>query len=94
MAKEHKEFLTGLNRLHVMHHAGQGELYGLCMMKELGRGYRVSPARFIPCCMSSRSPAACPPAQSSISGDKKGHEALNFAKDKVREVFGALIEAR
>jgi hypothetical protein len=35
VAKEHTEFLTSLNRLHVMHHAVQGELYGLCMMKEL-----------------------------------------------------------
>jgi hypothetical protein len=27
-------------------------------------------------------------ARSGALGDKKGHEALNFAKDKVREVFG------
>jgi DNA-binding PadR family transcriptional regulator len=49
VAKEHKEFLTSLNRLHVMHHAVQGELYGLCMMKELKRhGYRVSPGTLYP----------------------------------------------
>ena len=66
----------------------EGELYGLCMMKELKRhGYRVSPGTLYPLLHVLQ-------RNRLDRAKKKGQEALNFAKDKVREVCGALIEAR
>jgi hypothetical protein len=41
---EHQELLSGLVRLHVLHHAAEGDLYGNWMIEELaGHGYKISP---------------------------------------------------
>jgi len=41
---EHHDLFSGLIRLHVLHHAAEGELYGAWMIEELARhGYRLSP---------------------------------------------------
>jgi PadR family transcriptional regulator PadR len=40
---ENRELYGGLVRLHVLHHAAEGPLYGLSMIEELARhGYRLS----------------------------------------------------
>ena len=45
----HQELLGGLIRLHVLHHAVEGEVYGHWMIEELARhGYRVSPGTLYP----------------------------------------------
>ena len=37
---EHKEILVGFIRLHVLHHAAEGDLYGQWMIEELSHdGY-------------------------------------------------------
>jgi len=37
---EHRELLSGLVRLHILHHAAEGDLYGQWMIEELKRhGY-------------------------------------------------------
>lgn len=39
---EHQELLSGLIRLHVLHHAAEGDLYGHWMIEELAHhGYRI-----------------------------------------------------
>ena len=46
---EHQELLSGFIRLHVLHHAAEGDLYGQWMIEELARhGYRVSPGTLYP----------------------------------------------
>ena len=46
---EHQELLAGLVRLHVLHHAAEGPLYGLWMIEELKRhGYSLSPGTLYP----------------------------------------------
>ena len=41
-ATKHQEFLTGLIRLHILHHAVEEEIYGHWMIEELARhGYRT-----------------------------------------------------
>ncbi len=41
---EHHDLLSGLVRMHVLHHAAQEEIYGAWMIEELaGHGYRLSP---------------------------------------------------
>jgi DNA-binding PadR family transcriptional regulator len=46
---DHRDLLSGFIRLHILHHAAEGELYGLWMIEELGRqGYRMSPGTLYP----------------------------------------------
>ena len=101
--EEHKEFLTGLIRLHILHHAVQGELYGQWMMEELRRhGYRISPGTLYPLLhalqrkgyLKSRMQGVGRRARRLYRATKKGHKALEFAKGKVRELFVELIEGR
>jgi PadR family transcriptional regulator PadR len=100
---EHQEFLSGLIRLHVLHHALDGDLYGHWMIEELGRhGYRVSPGTLYPMLhalerkgyLKSRTQGTGRRARRLYRATKKGRNTLAFAKDRVRELFGELIEGR
>src|SRR6202795_1029649 len=43
------DLYSGLLRLHVLHHAAEGPIFGLGMMEELARhGYRISPGSLYP----------------------------------------------
>lgn len=100
---KHQEILSGLIRLHVLHHAVEGELYGHWMLEELGRhGYRMSPGTLYPMLhalerkgyLKSRTKGIGRRARRLYRATKKGRDALAFAKDRVRELFGELIEGR
>jgi PadR family transcriptional regulator, regulatory protein PadR len=44
-----RDLYSGLMRLHVLHHAVQGPIFGLGMIEELARhGYRISPGSLYP----------------------------------------------
>ncbi len=46
---KHQELLKGLIRLHILHHAAEGEFYGQWMIDELARhGYTLSPGTLYP----------------------------------------------
>src|SRR6266567_2882464 len=46
---EDRDLYSGLIRLHVLHHAVEGPIFGLGMVEELGRhGYRISPGTLYP----------------------------------------------
>jgi DNA-binding PadR family transcriptional regulator len=46
---DHRDLLSGFIRLHILHHAAEGELYGQWMIEELARhGYRLSPGTLYP----------------------------------------------
>lgn len=46
---EHHDLLSGLVRLHVLHHAAEEPIYGQWMIDELARhGYRLSPGTLYP----------------------------------------------
>lgn len=46
---EHHDLLAGLIRLHVLHHAAKGEIYGQWMIEELGHhGYKLSAGTLYP----------------------------------------------
>ena len=48
---EHRELFAGLIRLHVLHHAAKGEVYGQWTMEELGAtGIGSVPEPSIRCC--------------------------------------------
>jgi hypothetical protein len=52
---DHREFVSGFIRLHILHHASQEPLVGYWMIEELRRhGYEMSPGRFIRCCIACK----------------------------------------
>jgi hypothetical protein len=47
-----RDLCSGIMRLHVLHHAMEGPIFGLGMVEELARhGYRISPGT-LHCCMA------------------------------------------
>jgi len=97
---EHQELLTGLVRLHILHHAAEGELYGQWMIEELGRhGYRMSPGTLYPLLhglerkgyLESRRARAGRSVRRLYRATPLGQAALEEAKDKVRELFREIL---
>ncbi len=100
---KHRELLIGLVRLHILHHAAAGEVYGQWIIEELGRhGYRLSAGTLYPLLhsleargyLSSRQERAGRSVRRLYRATPLGREALALAKDKVRELFGELVEGR
>ena len=95
--------LAGLVRLHILHHAVEGELYGDWMIEELRRhGYRISPGTLYPMLhalerkgyLKSRTQGVGRRARRLYRATKKGREALHLSRGRVRELFGELVERR
>jgi PadR family transcriptional regulator PadR len=97
----HQDLYSGLIRLHILHHACEGEVFGLWMMEELGRhGYKLSAGTMYPLLHSLERRGLL------ISTEKRegsryrrlyritpaGRKALLAAKRKVSELFGELFE--
>jgi PadR family transcriptional regulator PadR len=100
---EHKDLLSGLIRLHILHHAVEGELYGQWMIEELARhGYKLSPGTLYPMLhalerqglLKSRMQGIGRRARRLYRATPKGRKALAAAKHRVRELFGELIEGQ
>jgi PadR family transcriptional regulator, regulatory protein PadR len=92
---EHHELLSGLVRLHVLHHAAEGDLYGNWMIEELARhGYKISPGTLYPMLhslenkgyLTSRIERAGRSQRRIYRATSYGIEALQVAREKVREL--------
>jgi DNA-binding PadR family transcriptional regulator len=97
---EHQELLAGLVRLHILHHAAEGDIYGQWMIEELARhGYRMSPGTLYPLLhgmedngyLESRHERAGRSVRRLYQATPLGREALTLARDKVRELFGEIL---
>jgi PadR family transcriptional regulator, regulatory protein PadR len=97
---EHQEFLSGLIRLHILHHAAEGELYGQWMIEELARhGYRLSAGTLYPMLHSLERKGYLKSAQKRqgqryrrlYRATPLGRRALTIAKGKVRELFREIL---
>jgi DNA-binding PadR family transcriptional regulator len=97
----HQELLKGLIRLHVLHHAVEGEFYGQWMIDELARhGYKLSPGTLYPMLhamerggyLKSRKDRSGRTFRRIYKATALGKEANKVAKIKVGELFGELIE--
>lgn len=98
---EHQDLFSGLVRLHVLHHAAEGGVYGHWMIEELARhGYRISPGTLYPLLhgleekeyLVSRKERSGGRTRRVYRATPKGREALDVAKDKVRELFQEILE--
>ena len=94
-AMEHQELLSGLVRLHVLHHAAEGDLYGNWMIEELARhGYKISPGTLYPMLhalerkgyLTSRTEPAGRSRRRIYRATPYAVEALEIAREKVREL--------
>jgi len=97
---EHQELLSGLIRLHILHHAAEGDIYGQWMIEELARhGYRMSPGTLYPLLhgmeergyVQSRQERAGRSVRRLYRATPLGREALALAREKVRELFGEIF---
>jgi DNA-binding PadR family transcriptional regulator len=101
MATDHRDLYSGLIRLHILHHAVKGEIFGLGMIEELSRhGYRVSAGTLYPI-LHGLEARGYLKATEHRNGRRlrkvyratpAGRRVLAAAKAKVRELFGELFE--
>jgi DNA-binding PadR family transcriptional regulator len=98
---KHRELLAGLIRLHVLHHATKGEIYGQWMIEELARhGYRISAGTLYPLLhgleqrgyLISRRERRGRNFRRLYRATPAGRAALRIAKRKLRELAGELLE--
>ena len=96
-----RDLYSGLIRLHVLHHAVEGPVFGLGMIEELARhGYRISPGSLYPLLQGLEKKGYLLSARERngkslrrvYRATKLGRKALAASKDKVRELFHELVE--
>jgi DNA-binding PadR family transcriptional regulator len=97
---KHQELLSGLVRLHILHHAAEKELYGQWMIGELARhGYRLSPGTLYPMLhamerrgyLAAREERAGRSVRRLYRATPLGRAALKEASQKVRELFKEIL---
>ena len=93
---EHHELLSGLVRIHVLHHAAEHPVFGLWMIEELGRhGYRLSPGTLYPMLskMTADGYLTCRARREGKTTRKlyaitdKGRDGLVQARQRLRELI-------
>jgi PadR family transcriptional regulator, regulatory protein PadR len=102
--KEHngndRQLYSGLIRLHILHHSGEREVFGLGMIEELARhGYKLSPGTLYPILHGLEKDGLLRSSEICVGGKIRrmyqitveGQRALAAAKDKVSELFGELF---
>jgi PadR family transcriptional regulator PadR len=96
-----RDLYSGLIRLHVLHHAVEGPIFGLGMIEELARhGYRISPGSLYPLLKSlekkgylqSKEERNGKSLRRVYQATRLGRRALAASKSKVRELFHELVE--
>ena len=100
---EHQDLLSGFIRLHVLHHAVEGELHGLWMIEELAHhGYKVSAGTLYPMLhglegrgyLKSKKERSGRTFRRFYRATALGREANKLAKVQVRELIGELQRSR
>ena len=91
-----REFLLGFWKIHILHHAGEGGVYGQWMLEELHHhGYRISPGTLYP--MLSRMAArgwlrAAEPKRPTAARvyrlTPRGKEVLTRIRRSLDELYG------
>jgi DNA-binding PadR family transcriptional regulator len=88
-------------RVHLLHHAAEGEIYGVEMIEELGRhGYRIGPGTLYPI-LHAMEKANFLTSERRVIGGKvrkyyrataRGTQALEEVRLKIRELVGEVLE--
>jgi PadR family transcriptional regulator, regulatory protein PadR len=92
---------TGLIRLHVLHHAAEGRIFGQAMIDELSRhGYRLSAGTLYPILHGMERQGYLRSQVLQNDGRNRrmyaitpaGRKALVTARKRVKELFGEMFE--
>jgi PadR family transcriptional regulator len=93
-----RNLYTGLIRLHILHHAAEGPVFGQAMIDELGRhGYRLSAGTLYPI-LHGMERQGYLRSQQTLNGGRvyrataAGRKALVTARQRVQELFGEMFE--
>jgi PadR family transcriptional regulator PadR len=97
-----RDLYSGLIRLHVLHHAVEGPVFGLGMIEELARhGYRISAGSLYPLLQGLEKKGYLRSTEQRNGKSLRrvyratplGRKALTAAKNKVKELFHELIDS-
>jgi DNA-binding PadR family transcriptional regulator len=97
-----QELYIGLVRLHVLHHAAEGPIFGLGIIEELGRhGYRLGPGTIYPLLHAMERRGWLSVDSEIVEGRKRkiytataeGRRALKLARIRVQELHDEMFEA-
>jgi DNA-binding PadR family transcriptional regulator len=95
-----KHFFGGFVRLHILHHAVIGSIYGVEMIEELARhGYKLSPGTLYPILhdlaesgyLTTEDEVVDGKRRKNYRATKKGEELLREAREKLRELFREVV---
>lgn len=96
-----QDLYGGLIRLHILHHASKGPVFGLWFIEELARhGYKLSPGTLYPLLhgleqkgyLRSIKEQEGKRLRRMYQATPLGRKALVAARQKVSELFGELLE--
>lgn len=95
-----RDIFLAFIRVHLLHHAEEGRIYGLEMIQELARhGYDVSPGTLYPIFHSLEEQGYLSSEQETVAGKvrkyyritERGSDALRQLRPKVRELVGEVL---
>ena len=96
-----KDLYGGLIRLHILHRASQGPIYGQSIMEDLARrSHKVNPGTLYPILhglekkayLSSSLERSGRTVRRMYRATPQGSKALNGARQRIMELFGELFE--
>ena len=96
-----RQLYSGLIRLHILHHAAEGPIFGQAMIDELGRhGYRLSAGTLYPILHGMERQGYLRSRPATTDGRNRrvyratpaGRKALVTARQRVQELFGEMFE--
>jgi DNA-binding PadR family transcriptional regulator len=96
---DHHDLLSGFIRIHILHHAAEGPIYGQWIIEELARhGYRLSPGTLYPMlrAMEEKGYLTAHEDQGGPGGRRRrlytatmlGREGFAIARERLRELIG------
>ena len=100
---DHQDILSGFIRLHVLHHAAEGDLYGQWMIDELAHhGYKVSAGTLYPMLHQLHEAGLLVGSTEIVGGKRRkyyratpeGAAALEEAKARLRELVAEVLHDR
>ena len=98
-----KDFFLGFIKIHILYHASKEPVYGVWIQQELSRhGYYISPGTLYPTLhqlekdsyLERRSKVVAGKVRHYYTITEKGKDALNEARDKIRELVTEVIEEK
>jgi len=98
-----RDIFLAFVRLHVLHHAAEGPIYGVAMIEELSRhGYQIGPGTMYPTLHTLRNKGYLTEERRVVGGKVRkyyritamGQQALALVRPKIRELVGEVLTER